>query len=356
MFCPTCGARNTAGERFCRTCRTDLADPTAPSDVWAVAAPTAPPYDEFPDDEVRADEFPLDEFPLDEFRGAAVRADEVPLGDAPTVVTPLPPLVAPPGGPPTALVRRSPSRSSRSFVGPLLVVLALGLVAGGIVFLVAGSLNGDDTGSATSVQRTTVPLSPTATALTTVGSSTSSTVPRSTTVTPTSVVPTTVPPTTAPPPTAPLITEPPPTEPPTTPVTVAPTVPTTATPTPNEVALAQLMSWAEGDTPIVEDIVDMWVPQVGAKKIGTKDDGIVYALPDIAANHQEFRNDLGAVLVDSGEYVFKDANLWVSIIPEGFPTSAGALGWCTTHDLGPADCFAKLITHDASIKVTTAYQ
>ena len=125
---------------------------------------------------------------------------------------------------------------------------------------------------------------------------------------------------------------------------------------PNAVALAQLTTWAEEDAPLVEDIVDMWVPQVGAKKIGTKDDGIVYTLPDIVLNHQQFRDDLGAVLVDSGEYVFKVDNLWVSIIPVGFVTSAGALDWCADHDLGPSDCFAKLITHDDSIKVTTAYQ
>jgi len=127
------------------------------------------------------------------------------------------------------------------------------------------------------------------------------------------------------------------------------------TTTVDNVSAARLADWIDGDEETVEDLVDLWVPQISAKKVGTKDDGITYTLADIVDHHEDLRDEYGAVLLWSGDYVFRDDKLWITIVPIGYTTSVGALGWCADHDLGNDDCFARLITHDESIENTAAF-
>lgn len=138
---------------------------------------------------------------------------------------------------------------------------------------------------------------------------------------------------------------------------VASTTPATAAPTtvplpPDQ----QLAARRDADHPAVEAIVGRWVPQLSAKKAGTVDNGITYGLADVVAYHEGLRREYGALLLFSGDYVYQTTNLWVSIAPQSFATAQGAIDWCVSKSIGRDDCFAKLITHDASIIKTTQMQ
>ena len=141
--------------------------------------------------------------------------------------------------------------------------------------------------------------------------------------------------------------------PPTTTVPVETTVATIVVPL--EPA-AQLAATRDDDRPEVEALVGQWVPQLSAKREGTEADGIVYAAADIVALHADLAVQYGAVLVWSGEYVFEQGDLWISIAPKGFATPEEALAWCVAASLDRDNCLAKLITHDASVGDTARLQ
>lgn len=61
-------------------------------------------------------------------------------------------------------------------------------------------------------------------------------------------------------------------------------------------------------------------------------------------------------MLRSGDYVFKSTDLYVSIAPQAFLTPDGTLAFCRTNGLNNNRCFAKLITHDASITDTVVQQ
>ncbi len=135
--------------------------------------------------------------------------------------------------------------------------------------------------------------------------------------------------------------------------TVSATVATTVVPL--EPA-AQLAATRDADRPEVEALVGQWVPQLSAKREGTEADGIVYAATDIVTLHAGLAVQYGAVLVWSGEYVFEQGDLWISIAPKGFATPEEALAWCVAASLDRDNCLAKLITHDASVGDTARLQ
>lgn len=110
------------------------------------------------------------------------------------------------------------------------------------------------------------------------------------------------------------------------------------------------------DQSAVEALVGQWVPQLSAKRDGIVDRGVTYDMAKILDNHRQLRDEYGALLLISGGYVFKSKDLYVSIAPQGSPTPAGALQFCKDHRIGKNDCFAKLITHDASITDTVEQQ
>ena len=119
---------------------------------------------------------------------------------------------------------------------------------------------------------------------------------------------------------------------------------------PNQIARDELDRIVFFDRPTVDTLVDRWVPQISAKRPGIEDDGIVYQLPDIVRKHHDLQRDFGAVLLRSGEFVFSANDLFVSVIPQGFATPDEALAVCVERSLGKKDCFARLLTHNRSIR------
>ena len=120
--------------------------------------------------------------------------------------------------------------------------------------------------------------------------------------------------------------------------------------------LAELSASRDVDRPTVEALVGRWVPQLSAKREGVVADGITYTLADIVALHGALQAEYGALLVWSGEYVFDDGDLWVSIAPEGFATAQEALDWCVAKARDRDNCLARLITHDPAVGPTLQMQ
>lgn len=119
---------------------------------------------------------------------------------------------------------------------------------------------------------------------------------------------------------------------------------------------AQLAASRDADRPTVEALVGRWVPQLSAKREGLVADGITYTLADIVALHGSLQAEYGALLVWSGEYVFDQADLWVSLAPDSFATAQEALDWCVAKARDRDNCLARFVTHDPSITPTLQLQ
>lgn len=118
----------------------------------------------------------------------------------------------------------------------------------------------------------------------------------------------------------------------------------------------QLAATRDSDHAAVEALVGQWVPQLSAKREGTEADGITYQLADIVALQSRLLGQYGALLLWSGDYVFSQGDVWVSVVPKGFATADEALAWCAAVPLDRDNCLAKLITHDPSIGDTAKLQ
>lgn len=118
----------------------------------------------------------------------------------------------------------------------------------------------------------------------------------------------------------------------------------------------QLAATRDADRPAVEALVGRWVPQLSAKRDGTQANGITYGPADIVALHTRLHEQFGALLLWTGEYVFAQGDLWVSIVPTGFATAGEALAWCAAVPLDRDNCLAKLITHDPTVGDTAQLQ
>jgi len=134
--------------------------------------------------------------------------------------------------------------------------------------------------------------------------------------------------------------------------TTSSTTTTTTPPTPEQ----QLAATRDTDHAAVEAMVGRWAPQLSGKKVGTVDNGITYDLSTLLTFHEGLASQYGALLLYSGDYNYQTTDLWVSIAPESFATSQGAIDWCVAHSIGRDDCFAKLITHDMSLTNTVKMQ
>lgn len=154
----------------------------------------------------------------------------------------------------------------------------------------------------------------------------------------------------APPPTVVSTSDPPTTTlPPSTlpPTTVAPTPPLD----PEYAALEQLQTIIASDAPLVTSVAENWVPQLGAKQLGTVWEGVEYDYQQILAGHQQSRELYGAVLVDGATYNFRQsgepmAGWFITLVPQGYPDAEGALAWCTAQRIDQNNCFAKLLTQN----------
>lgn len=156
----------------------------------------------------------------------------------------------------------------------------------------------------------------------------------STTLAPTTLAPTTLPPATSPPTTPPPETAPP-----------------TAPPDPEVVSLQRLESIIAADAPTVAAVAESWVPQLGAKQLGTVWQGVTYNYQEILAEHQRLRDAYGAVLVDGSTYNFRlndqpMAGWFISLVPQAYGDPGGALAWCTAQRIDKENCFAKLVTNN----------
>ena len=125
-------------------------------------------------------------------------------------------------------------------------------------------------------------------------------------------------------------------------------------------AVTTLRATADADAPVVEALVGQWVAQVSQRRVGVRNNGVAAPAGEIVAVHADLQQRVGAVLLNSSDYVFKTDNMWVSIVPEGFATANEALDRCATlladqpaNQLADQPCIARLITHDASIAVTS---
>ncbi len=125
---------------------------------------------------------------------------------------------------------------------------------------------------------------------------------------------------------------------------------------PELAALAQLRQIADADRPFVQArLADAWVPQVSSKRPGVVDDGVVW---DNARTLQEFlgfRQRYNAKLLWSGDWSTFDApNFWVTVVPQTFNTSEGALQWCSAQGFDSWHCLAKLVSTTHPVAGSTA--
>jgi hypothetical protein len=123
-------------------------------------------------------------------------------------------------------------------------------------------------------------------------------------------------------------------------------------------AAEQLREQVARDRPTVERLVGYWVPQVSSKAHGTLADGRTYTDADIITDHRAWVDRFSdAVLLRSADYSsFSNPNYWVTVVAEPFSTPSAANAWCTSANLGPDDCFAKLLSHTAGPAGTSAHR
>ncbi len=117
-------------------------------------------------------------------------------------------------------------------------------------------------------------------------------------------------------------------------------------------ALIALRTTADNDVATVEALVGQWVPQVSQRRVGSRTGGLAMKAVEIAALHTALQQSVGAVLLNSSDYVFRADNSWVSIVPEGFATADAALDRCESLPVTDQPCVARFITHDESVSST----
>lgn len=97
---------------------------------------------------------------------------------------------------------------------------------------------------------------------------------------------------------------------------------------------------------VTSTLENFWVPQISAKKIGTPDDGIVYATPDILRNHFRLRELYPNVkLVSTNDWTtFDGPDFWISVVGQPYYTGPLANLWCDQNRIDANNCFAKVIS------------
>jgi hypothetical protein len=135
------------------------------------------------------------------------------------------------------------------------------------------------------------------------------------------------------------------------PATAAPVAPPTSRP-PGALLLAQV----DTDRSVAESLVGSWVPQIGSKAVGTRDDGVVYGEEAIWEQYLTTRAKFpSVVLIRSDDYSsFRRGGYWVILVAAPYGTAAGANGWCESAGLPADDCFAKRLSHSEGPQGNTA--
>lgn len=107
-----------------------------------------------------------------------------------------------------------------------------------------------------------------------------------------------------------------------------------------------------------EQLVGYCVPQISSKELGTNPDGRYFGDTDVVADHLAWAARFpDVVLLRSGDYSsFGTPRYWVTVVAQPFGTAAQANAWCDAQDLGPGDCFAKMLSHTASPSGSTVHR
>lgn len=133
---------------------------------------------------------------------------------------------------------------------------------------------------------------------------------------------------------------------------------TSTTTDPEAAALQELGDWVARDASVVEsEIVDQWVPQVSAKKIGVEDRGIRYdSYVTILDHFRDLQAEFGDVrLLRSTDYSSFDFDGYFVLVVDA-PSFDGqvALNWCFDHGLVTNnDCYAKLVSNSLGPEADT---
>jgi serine/threonine-protein kinase len=143
----------------------------------------------------------------------------------------------------------------------------------------------------------------------------------------------------------------------------SPTSPvTTVTTTTRPVRVESAAEWLDGeltrDRATAEGLVDSWVPQLAAMRIGSVVDGTWIDHDAVRARLDEIRRRFpDALLVWSSDYSsFTLADHYVVVASRWFGNGSDAIGWCVQQSLPAEDCFAKRLSHSEGPDETTVYQ
>jgi hypothetical protein len=110
-------------------------------------------------------------------------------------------------------------------------------------------------------------------------------------------------------------------------------------------AYDELRRYSQVDRPNISH--NTWVPQLSSKHVAPpwtydKEDGITYDSVETLREHQQLRRQYGAILLWSGDWPgYTERNDWVTVAPIGYPDSAEALAWCSSHGLDSDHCYAE---------------
>ena len=126
-------------------------------------------------------------------------------------------------------------------------------------------------------------------------------------------------------------------------------------------AAAALVQTVDAGRPTVDTHLGRWVPQLSAKRDGTRWEGVDYELPQILALHDELDARYGALLVSGADYQFRidDSPMvgwFITIVDRSHTTPDGALDWCRANAIDRDNCAAKLITYDQDTDGTLVLQ
>jgi len=113
---------------------------------------------------------------------------------------------------------------------------------------------------------------------------------------------------------------------------------------------ARMEAVVDSDHPRVEArLLGRWAPQIASLAMGRSE-----ARSNLA-RYRRLHRRYDVLMVRSDEYAFISDRFYVVLVNRPYPTAHGALGWCRRAGRGPADCYAKLLTHNDSTRVTARH-
>jgi serine/threonine protein kinase len=124
----------------------------------------------------------------------------------------------------------------------------------------------------------------------------------------------------------------------------------TPPPDPEVAAIQQLQTFKDQDAPAIAQVVDRWIPQLSSKSskepwTDDPEDHVVYDPVQILREHQQLRQQFGAKLIWAGDWTTYDgSDFWVTVVPQAFGDSSGALNWCSSNGRDRDHCSAQIVS------------